>query len=422
MRLDFRSFANSDDGVFNPPLSQPEPNLAQLLALQAELNTTDLQVTGSATPSPVPAGTTLSYAFLVRNNGPNPAVDTSFSVQLPAGATLLAGPPGCVPGLPGQLVCELGELLAGQEQALGLTVQVAADFVYNGGTALVTTARISHTAGPDSNPANDELVVTTPVIGVSDLALGGLGAVSPPEEVLIGAAVAVTFQATASNAGPSSPADAIVQSLLIAPPGAHVVAPPADVAVPGLAVGMPRQVSVSAQLACDAPGPHVFTLTSTVVLARPGELDPVAANDTASTTVTVECVVPVSIDIKPGGGAVNLNSSPHVAILTTAAGEYGKPLAFDARQVAPLTVRFGTESEVWAEAGGAADRHGGGRLQDVHEFGQRKDGDLDLLQQFQMRETGLRATDTQGCVKGTFLGAGGVRYKFFGCDALDIVP
>jgi hypothetical protein len=423
MRLDFRSFADSADGVFNPPLSEPEPNLASLLALQVELRTTDLEVSGSATPSPVPAGTSLGYAFLVRNNGPNPAAGTTFRVQLPSGASLLASPPGCAPGLPGELVCPLGELLSKQERVLEFTVGVAADFVYNSGTALVTTARVSHSAGPDSSTTNNEVTVTTPVVGVSDFGLSGLAATSPPAEVLIGTAVPVTFHATATNGGPSSPADALVQSTLVAPPGAHVAVPPADVAVTALAVGAPRSVNISAQLVCDAPGPHVFTLSSHIVPARPGESDPVSANNTAVTTITVECVVPVAIDIMPGASPnrVSLNSTKLVAILTTAAGEYGKPLAFDASTVDPRSVRFGTEAEVWAETGGAADGSGG-RLQDVNELGGYKDGDADLVLQFKVRDSGLAASATRACVKGEFFGSGGVRYSFFGCDAIHVVP
>ncbi len=287
----------------------------------------------------------------------------------------------------------------------------------------MTTASVSHSAGPDSNTANNEATVTTPVVGVSDLGLSALAASSPPAEVLIGTPVPVTFQATATNGGPSSPADALVQSTLVASLGAHVATPPADVAVTALAVGTPQSVSIGAQLVCDAPGLHVFTLTAHITLARPGESDPVSTNDTAETTINVECVVPVAIDIKPGAGPnrVSLNSTTHVAILTTAAGEYGKPLAFDASNINPLSVRFGTEAEVWAETGGAVDGTGG-MLRDVNEFGDHKDGDADLIQQFKVRDSGLSSSDTHACVKGLFFGPGGVSYKFFGCDAIEVIP
>jgi hypothetical protein len=76
---------------------------------------------------------------------------------------------------------------------------------------------------------------------------------------------------------------------------------------------------------------------------------------------------------------------------------------------------------VWAETGGAADGSGG-RLQDVNELGGHKDGDADLILQFKVRDSGLSSSDTRACMKGEFLGPGGVRSSFFGCDSIHVVP
>ena len=81
-------------------------------------------------------------------------------------------------------------------------------------------------------------------------------------------------------------------------------------------------------------------------LAGPGRRHrPGPANNHAQTSFTVECIVPVAINIHPGSfkNPINLKSerrdpgrgADHEA------GEYGLPLAFDATKIQPLTTRFG---------------------------------------------------------------------------------
>jgi len=86
-----------------------------------------------------------------------------------------------------------------------------------------------------------------------------------------------------------------------------------------------------------------------------------------------------------------------------------------------LSVRFGDETLVWADAGGAAERHAEGHVENGFELDDAtKDDDLDLTLHFQSAETGLTPTSTEGCAKGTFE-VGGESYAFFGCDAVRIV-
>ena len=85
-------------------------------------------------------------------------------------------------------------------------------------------------------------------------------------------------------------------------------------------------------------------------------------------------------------------------------------------------LRFGQRQLVFANLGGSVEHQGKAQVVDSFEPDDRtKDGDLDLRVQFSRRPTGITAADTQACVKGVFIGSGGARYKFFGCDAIRIV-
>jgi uncharacterized repeat protein (TIGR01451 family) len=421
--LPFRQFAESADGVFSAP-TDPEPTLAELRQLERELNKTDISVTGSAAPSPAVAGGTLDYAIAVHNAGPNPAGQMELRFQLPTGVTLLAGSPGCAEQPSGELLCRVTEILADGDLGFTFHTRVAANFVYQGGSTLAATARVSHLAGPDPQATNNEVTITTPVVAVSDLGLRDL-ALSAPAEAIVGQPVTVDLSETAENLGPSSPADAVVSTVLTAPAGAHVLVAPPDRVLTALAVGAPAPVQQQAQIACDAPGPQVFQVASRITLARPGETDPNAANDQVITTFQVDCVVPVQINIQPHGNpnSINRNGAAVVAVLTTAAGEYGLPLAFDARRILPLTVRFGTETETFNGTTGALEFHSRGHLEDGWELDERtRDGDIDMILHFRVEDTAIQAGDSKACVKGEWLDAGGIARKFFGCDSIVLRP
>jgi len=157
----------------------------------------------------------------------------------------------------------------------------------------------------------------------------------------------------------------------------------------------------------------------------PADFDPVSGNNAATMSVTVECVVPVVINIKPGGfpNAINLNGTAPVAVLTTQADEYGLPLAFDATRIDPLSVRFGPRSVVFSGTGGATAVHGTGHAEDSWELDeQTRDGDLDLVLQFRVADSGLTTSSTEVCVRGTFVGTDGASHLFFGCDSVKVEP
>ena len=423
IRLDFKPFPASADGQFTPD-PEPHPTLRELKALQVEINTTDLAVSGAAAPTPAVAGLEVVYTIGIENLGGNPADVVALELDLPMGATLVSAPGGCG-SRPGGLACSQATLLAGTAGSFAVRLLVAPDFVFQGGTALALAARVSHGAGPDSALANNQTVISVPVVAIADLLLRDLGAVSPPSQVIVGQPVTLAFALTADNLGPSSPAEARVESVIVAPAGTQVLSPPPSQTLPALAVGAPAAVAVNAEIVCDEPGPHVFSLVNRISHVRPAHSDPIATNDEVSTTVSVECVVPVRINIHPNGNPnpINLRGQAPVAVLTTAAGEYGLPLAFNAVRIVATSVRFGTEAETFGETGGAFEVHGRGHPEDSFELDElTRDGDQDLVLHFRSGETSIASGVTEACVKGVYLDAGGVARRFFGCDSIVVRP
>ena len=71
----------------------------------------------------------------------------------------------------GVVTCNLGELMAGDETTVSITVDVPADLVYlNGSPKTITNnASVTNLAGPDADPADNSQANDTLVIAVADL-------------------------------------------------------------------------------------------------------------------------------------------------------------------------------------------------------------------------------------------------------------
>ena len=109
------------------------------------------------------------------------------------------------------------------------------------------------------------------------------------------------------------------------------------------------------------------------------------------------------IDIHPGSFPNSINPRSKgvipVAILTTD--------AFDATQVDPLSVKFGS--------GGATESHGRGHIEDAN-----GDGHMDLVLHFATQDSGIQCVDTSAFLTGnTFTGLaiiGSDSIKTVGCN------
>lgn len=253
----------------------------------------------------------------------------------------------------------------------------------------------------------------------------GVDSVSPtgPLFAVMGDAVDLPVASVVSNAGPDGPVDAEVTRSVVADPGLTVVPSAAEtVDVPALAVGSPQSLEKTYAVTCTAPGVHSVSFTTTIEPKLASVVDANPTNDSLTEAFEVDCAVPVTINIQPGSttNPVKLNSGVlPLAVLTTSAGEYGNPVAFDATTIDPLSVKFGSEA-VLLGGGGGTESHRKGHPERSLELDERtRDADLDLVLHFGPRTGVLTPSDTEGCVFGRFDGPTGST-AFFGCDVVHV--
>jgi len=266
---------------------------------------------------------------------------------------------------------------------------------------------------------------TVTVAPGADLRIVNFAAVAPPREIIAGQPLNLTLRKTITNLGPSAPMDVRLTKTAAPPAGATVTPASSSANELALALNELRVVNETFNVQCNAAGHPLFRFTNEIQPLRPGDIDSDQSNNRAETTVDLECVVPVRINIKPGSSpnSYNLQGEIALAILTTRAGEYGLPLAFDATRIDPLSVRFGPRPVLFPGPGGAVERHRTGHIEDAREMDEKtRDGDPDMVLHFLASQSGLTLADPEACVKGEWLDSSNQRHKFFGCDSLVLAP
>lgn len=193
----------------------------------------------------------------------------------------------------------------------------------------------------------------------------------------------------------------------------------------GLEVSKDRAITEEFDIHCLEPSRHTIKFINKIMAKDQHIEDPDLSNNVRTIEHVVECVTPVQINIKPGSDPNSINPGKGVipvAILTTDAGEYGLPIAFDATTIDPLSVRFGTRDQLRARKG-AEESHGRGHIEDSKELDEvTMDGDPDMVLHFKAADTGIDENTTAACVVGTYSGADGALHRFFGCDSVRIPP
>ncbi|MDQ3972896.1 MAG: DUF11 domain-containing protein [Actinomycetota bacterium] len=391
-------------------------------AYREAVSRTDVDVHLTDAPDPVGAGTQLTYGLQAHNHGsPNTAYAVEIEQTLPSEVTFASASAGCTHAA-GVVTCQLGDLAPGASGSASVTVNVPADVVYlNGGPKDISSQATASHDGTDSNTANNTATTTTKIVAMADVQVTGATATGP-REVLIGESSSVSLDVAIANAGPSSPIDTVLTATATGDSGVTVTPATSSSDHRALAVGSPRTVTSTATVDCTSPGVKTVTLTADLALKNAADIDPDPTNNQRAASFQIDCVVPVAVNIRPGGfpNSINLNTDATLAVLTTSAGEYGLPLAFDATTIEASTVRFGLKSKLFNvdAPSGAQEIHGTTHLEDSYELDEKtRDGDLDAVMHFKPSDSGLSATSTEGCVKGKFV-LGGVTYTFLGCDSV----
>jgi uncharacterized repeat protein (TIGR01451 family) len=388
----------------------------------------DLSIAKTDAPDPVAAGDQLTYTLTVANDGPDEVANVRVTDQLPEGVTYVSDDAGCIEQPERTLTCNLGTMANGALQEIEITVDVDADLVHNnGGPLTITNEAWVSGATIDAVPADNNVTEDTLVVAVADLEMVSFEAVDPPAEIMVGQPTEITLRKVITNHGPSAPMDVRVTTDATASPGTTVEPSQRVVEEPALGLEEQREVEETFTVECQEASNHTFTFETAIEPSDPQDTDPDLSNNEAAVQVDILCVVPVTINIKPGQtpNPVNLKGKEviPVAVLTTAAGEYGNPLAFDAATIDPLSVRFGPPGMVFDETGGAFEVHAKGHPQDSYELDEiTRDGDVDMVLHFRTQETGIGPNDTEACVKGVWVDGNGDPHKFFGCDSIVVVP
>lgn len=188
-----------------------------------------LAITKSASPSPVTAGTGLTYTLTVSNGGPSPATNVVVTDELPAAVTFTTATPSqgnCGPAQNGVLTCTLGTVASGGSATV--TVVVGVPSATPDGTVLANQATVR---GDEPDPDNSDNLATVSVTvrAVADLSLAKAAEGDPV------AGTTISYRFTVVNAGPSWARDLALTDQL--PSGTAFVS--AFLAVGGRPVGAP---------------------------------------------------------------------------------------------------------------------------------------------------------------------------------------
>ncbi|MGH7744497.1 MAG: hypothetical protein ACREQ5_06705 [Candidatus Dormibacteria bacterium] len=273
-------------------------NTATVLTIVGQANSADLVITNSASPNPVLAGSNITYAIGVQNNGPASSSTVGFSDAIPANTTFvsLAIPAGWSCTLPsvggtGTVTCSIATLGAGGTANFSLVVNV------NGTTASGTI--ISDTASvlgstPDPNPSSNVATATVVVAtaGQADLAVTKAGS---PNPVLAGNNISYTI--TVQNNGPATATGITLTDTLPASatfvsdtplPGGWACAPPSGGVLTCTNPSMAANTASTFRLVLTvvAMTTSGTTVTNSVSVSSTTS-DPFLANNTASTSSVV---------------------------------------------------------------------------------------------------------------------------------------
>lgn len=389
----------------------------------------DLTVSATDDPDPAVAGEQLIYNVTVTNLGPNPAHDVVMTSQLPAGVTHASDTGSCTDTGGGSLQCELGRLPGGKDQTFEIVVDLDPALVHAAGgpTTIRNQLSVTDEAGSDPDPTNNTTEVTTLVEAEADLAVASLQAHATPKEQVIGETDEVDAEAIVVNNGPSTPMD-VTTSWTVDPDAGISVDPlAAEDDTDALAIGDPQPVIRTFIIECDSPGVHEVRITADITPRSDDDRDPDPSNNAETVSFAVDCLVPITLNVKPGEEPNSINPQRNrgdvpIALLTTDAGEFGNPIAFDATTVDVGTTRAGTRDAVDANRG-ATPTHDGHEEDSWEPDNDSKDGDTDLLIHFATpSDTELEDGDERICVRGEYQDpATGTAFRFIGCDEANVV-
>lgn len=303
-----RSWACTNNGVSEPSLpsgSGPSvsvsPEAGDFIACTVT-NTqlpADLSVQKTANVEFASEGDTITYTLQAENQGPSTADSTVLKDTLPPDLEYVSDDLGC--SAVAQIVeCELGTLADGEARTVHIEAKVQSGAA---GSLQTNTAKIS-ALQPDSEPANDESSVSTPITPFVDLAISK--SVSPKVAGSLGQKVIFTLEV--ENKGENETSAATVTDVLpegiayVSDTGSCVFSAPSTVECEAgaLAKGAKKTIEIEAEVEALAAGK---ANKNTASVAGP-LFDPDLTNNEASATLEVEPLSDLAITKTAGTASV----------------------------------------------------------------------------------------------------------------------
>jgi uncharacterized repeat protein (TIGR01451 family) len=260
----------------------------------------DLSITktGSSTVTPA-SGATVTYTIVVTNAGPYAASTVMVTDPTPSGLTLVSVTGDCTTPFP----CNLGTVPSGATRSMTATFSVPAS--YAGPGTIVNTATVSATTSTDPNSANNSATSSTAVTPRADLAI------TETAPALAQAGSEIVYTLVITNNGPSDAASVTVTDPT--PEGlnfthnAGACTTSFPCALGTLPAGESRTITatVAVPAAYVAPNPIV-----SAVQASSATSDPVAANNTATRSTTLNSATDTDGDGLPDSCEVKFGLDP----------------------------------------------------------------------------------------------------------------
>lgn len=164
----------------------------------------DLAITMTDSPDPVPAGGQITYTLLVTNRMEEVVSGVRVQDTLPAGVSFVSASStkGSCGHTNGVVSCLVGPMTEFDRVTITLTVTA-------GLPALVTNTALVFANGPEANPADNSATNTTEIVSSADLQVQGT---DNPDPVHVGNTLA--YSLTISNRGPSAAGGVVLTSTL----------------------------------------------------------------------------------------------------------------------------------------------------------------------------------------------------------------
>ncbi|MDJ0768748.1 MAG: hypothetical protein QNJ12_08135, partial [Ilumatobacter sp.] len=262
----------------------PDPGDNTAVLDSPVVQSADLSVTKTASPSPAVAGELVTYTVTVANAGPSDATNVALADTLPAltGVTVTSNAGTCTGT--SSVSCDLGTIADGGQVVVTVTGTVPADQTAD----LTNVASVSSDA-PDPVAGNDSTSLDTPVVAVADLRIEKTVA---PNPIVIGSPV--TYTITVTNDGPSDAASATVADTLpgdlagvtVSSSQGGCAAFPCDLGP--IAAGASATITVGAT-ATGTDTDNTATVSSTTT-------DPDGSDNSATVTTTVTSIADLRVD------------------------------------------------------------------------------------------------------------------------------